>query len=167
MSTHTFAYTRTNTSIFAADNMRNLLRDIISWSGLDPTKLVDDWAIMGQAVQTWLRSGHLTEITIEFFLPGAPNVVGRWDFPITYDGSGVDSDMWVARELVRRTIEKSGRPPVHASYEVLLATLAGRPDVQGMHPATHRSTDGLIGRASGTAIATPDIMAGLRYWRAA
>lgn len=167
MSTFTYTYNRTHTSIFVADNVRNLLRDIINWSGFDPTKLVDDWQVVGQAIQTWLRSGHLTEVTIEFFVPGSTRLAARWDFPVTYDGSGVDSDMWVARELVRRTVEKAGRPPANASYEILLSTSPGRPDVPRMGPATYRSTDGLVGRSSGTAIATPDVMAGLKYWRAA
>lgn len=167
MSTHVFTYNRSHTSIFVADNMGNLLRDIVAWSGLDPTKLVDDWRVVGNAVRTWLRSGHLYEIAIEFFLPGSTSLVGRWDFPINYDGSGVDGDMWVAREHVRRTIEKSGRPPAAATYEVILRAHAGRAPVDGMGPATLRSTAGMIGRVSGTAIATPDIMASLKYWRAA
>ena len=75
--------------------------------------------------------------------------------------------MWVAREQIRRTIDKAGRPPANATYEVILYALSGRPDVPGMGPATLRSTEGLIGRTSGTAIATPDIMASLKYWRAA
>lgn len=167
MSTHVYTYNRTHTSIFVADNMGNLLRDIVAWSGLDPTKLVDDWRVVGNAIQTWLRSGHLYEITIEFFLPGSTSLVGRWDFPVRYDGSGVDGDMWVAREHVRRTVEKAGRPPATATYEVILGAHVGRAHVDGMGPATHRSTAGMIGRLSGTAIATPDIMASLKYWRAA
>jgi hypothetical protein len=165
MSTHAFTYNRSHTSIFAADNMRNILRDIISWSSLDPTKLVDDWQILGRATQTWLQSGHLYQVTIEFFLPTPSKLVGRWDFPVTYDGSGVDSDMWVAREHVRRTIDKAGRPPAGANYEVILWAHAGRPHVDGMGPAILRPTNGMVGRLSGTAIATHDIMVSLKYWR--
>src|SRR5271156_3414498 len=111
MSTFTFTYTRTHTSVFVADNMRNVLRDVVMWSGLDPTNLIDDWSVIGQAIQTWLRSEDLLEIIIEFFVPGWTNLRGRWDFPIEYDGSGSDDDMWVARDHIRRTIEKAGRPP--------------------------------------------------------
>lgn len=167
MSTHVFTYNRSHTSIYVADNMGNLLRDIVTWSGLDPTKLVDDWQVLGRAVQAWLRSEHLYQITIEFFLPISGKLVGRWDFPIAYDGSGVDGDMWVAREHVRRTIDKAGRPPAGANYEVILWAHSGRPHVDGMGPTTHRSTAGMVDRLSGTAIATPDIMASLKYWRAA
>jgi hypothetical protein len=167
MSTHVFTFNRTHTATYVAENMRNLLRDIIAWSGLDPTKLIDDWDVLGTAVLTWLRSGHLYEIVMEFHMPGSSGVVGRWDFPITYDGSGVEDDMWVAREQVRRTIDKAGRPPAGARYTIILRAHAGRDDVAGMVSTTLRSTDGLVGRISGTAIATPDIMASLKYWRAA
>ena len=69
MSTFTFTYTRTHTSVFVADNMRNVLRDVVMWSGLDPTNLIDDWSVIGQAIQTWLRSEDLLEIIIEFLRP--------------------------------------------------------------------------------------------------
>lgn len=167
MSTFTFTYSRTHTSVFVADNMRNVLRDIVMWSGLDSTKLIDQWSVIGRAIQTWLRSDDLLEIVIEFFVPGLTNLRGRWDFPIQYDGSGNDDDMWVARDHIRRTIEKAGRPPANAAYEIILVTRRGRPDVSGMGPATLRSTEGFISRTSGTAIATPDIMASIKYWRAA
>lgn len=168
MITTTFVYNRTHTSVFVAENMRNLLRDLISWSGLSPTKLVDDWKVLGNAIQTWLQTGDLLEITIEFFVSGAPTAAcRRWDFPIAYDGSGSDDDMWVARDFVRRTLEKVGLPPPGAEYTVILLTRPGRPDVPGMMTTEYRSTAGLIARSSGTAIATPDIMASLKYWRPA
>lgn len=167
MSTHVFTFNRTHTATYVADNMRNVLRDIITWSGLDPTKLVDDWGVLGTAVRTWLRSEHLIEIILEFYVPGNARMVARWDFPITYDGSGVEDDMWVAREQVRRTIDKAGRPPLSARYDIILRTRPGREDVDGMSPTTLRSTEGMVGRISGTAIATPDIMASIKYWRAA
>lgn len=167
MSTHTFTYNRTHTSLFVADNMRNLIRDIIAWSGLEPTKHVDDWKVLGEAVRTWLRTEDLEKIVLEFYVPGKADAAARWDFPISYDGSGVSDDMWVARELVRHTIGKGQIPPANATYRVVLITREGRPDVPGMCPTTLRGTNGLVGRASGTAIATPDIMASLNYWRAA
>lgn len=167
MSTHTFTYNRTHTAIFVADNMGNLIRDIIVWSKLDPTKLVDDWKVVGEAVRTWLRTEDLLEVILEFYLPGKDEAAARWDFPVSYDGSGVGDDMWVAKELVRRTIEKSQMPPANATYRVVLTTRNGRPDVSGMGSTTLRTTTGLTGRESGTAIATPDIMASLKYWRAA
>lgn len=168
MSTYTFTYNRTHTSVFVTDNMKNLLRDIIMWSGLEPTKLVDDWeGVLEEAVRTWLRSEDLEKIVLEFYVPGKEDVVARWDFPISYDGSGVGDDMWVAKDFVRRTIEKSQNPPANASYRVVLIAREGRPHVSGMVSTTLRATNGLTGHVSGTAIATPDIMASLKYWRVA
>ena len=167
MSTHAFVYSRTNTAIFAANAMGNVLRDIIKWSGLDPTRLVDDWKVLGNATRIWLQNGDLQKITLEFHLPGSPKLISRWDFPISYDGSGVDDDMWVAKAAIYATIAKA--PPVSADalYTVILQARPGRQHVEGMCPATYRSTNGLVVRNSGTAIATPDIMASMSYWRAA
>ena len=167
MSTFTFTYNRTHTSIFVADNMRNVVRDIIKWSGLDQTQLVDDWGVLGNAVRIWLGTGDLLEITIEFYCPGDGALLSRWDFPISYDGSGVDDDMWVAKDHIRRTVEKAPPVPSNARYRVILSTQPGRQDVPGMSSTTYRSTDGMVSRNSGTAVATPDIMASIKYWRAA
>jgi hypothetical protein len=166
MSTFTFTFNRTHTSVFVADNMRNILKIIIEISGLDPDELVDDWMVLGPAVQTWLATGDLEQITLEFFTPGSDQVCARWDFPISYDGSGVDDEMWADRGHIQRAIAKAARPPANASYRVILQTRPGRPDMPGMAPAEFRGTRGLVGRASGAAVATPDIMAGLKYWRA-
>tara|TARA_R110000868_G_scaffold78505_1_gene223990 strand:- start:635 stop:1078 length:444 start_codon:yes stop_codon:yes gene_type:complete len=147
--------------------MRNVLRNVIKWSGLDQTRLVDDWEVLGNAVRTWLRSGDLNMITIEFYHLSNGLLVSRWDFPIRYDGSGVDDDMWVAKDHIRQTIEKAAPVPSTAVYRVILSTRQGRPDVAGMSPTDFRSTDGFKGRSSGTAVATPDIMTSITYWRAA
>lgn len=164
--TRTFTYTRAHTAVYVADNMRNLLRDLISWSGLNPAKLVDDWVNLGKAVQTWLESGHLQSITIEFFEPGSDGLLTRWDFPISYGGSGVDDDMWVDKLLVQQTIAKAPKPPANASYRVLLeAPSSSRPFVPNMVDTSFRSTEGLTCRNSGTSMATPDIMAGINYWK--
>jgi hypothetical protein len=150
-----------------ADNIRNVLRDIVREGGLDPTKLMDDWQTLGHAVKTWLESGHLEKITIEFSVPGSTRISARWDFPVSYDGSGADDDMWVSKEHILRTIAKAARPPANAVYRVILINTPGRPDVPGMASTDFKSTEGMICRSAGTSIATPDVMAGLQYWRAA
>jgi hypothetical protein len=167
MATTTFTFTRTHSAIFVADNVRNQLKNLILAAGLDPTKLADDWDVVGRAVRTWLESGHLTGVTIEFYQPGSSSADRRWDFDISYGGSGVDDDMWVDREHLRRTIEKVGRPSAGCTYRVVLSASVGRPHVAGMEDTSFKSTSGLIARSTGTAIATHDIMAGLRYWKAA
>jgi hypothetical protein len=165
MSVSTFAYTRTHTATYVADNMRNQLKRIIQAAGLSPEDLVDSWDVLGEAVRTWLRSGHLKKVILEFYKPGSDKLEGRWDFDIDYDGSGVDDDMWVDREHLRRTIEKAGQPPSGCRYRVVLRHDPGAPGVTGMSSATLRATEGFVSRAAGTSIATADIMAGLNYWR--
>lgn len=165
-ATHAVAYARTHTATFVSDNIRNVVRDIIREGGLNPTKLMDDWQTVGPAIKTWLESGHLKKIVIEFYVEGSSKVSARWDFPITYDGSGVDDDMWVSKDVIR-TIAKASKPPSNAIYRVILINSPGRPDMPGMVDTEFKSTDGMVCRSAGTSIATSDIMAGLQYWRAA
>ena len=58
LATYTVTYLRTHTATFVADNMRNLLRDLIHAVGLDPYDLLDDWSVIGRGVRTWLESGQ-------------------------------------------------------------------------------------------------------------
>lgn len=166
-ATHTFTYNRTHTAAYVSDNILNVLRDIVREGGLDPTQLMDYWASStGNAVRTWLSTGDLTQVTIEFFAPGSNVAAGRWDFPVNYDGSGTDDDMWVSKQNILRALAKTQKPPANAKYEIILSTKPGRPDVAGMSSTQFRSTAGLVSRSAGLAIATPDIMAEAKYWRA-
>lgn len=167
MAASTFTFGRTHSAAFVADNMRNQLSELIKAAELNPTQLADDWGVIGNAAKTWMEGGYLYGVTIEFFRPDTERALHRWDFNITYDGSGVDDDMWVDRDHVRRTIAKVGKPPAGCIYRILLSARAGRPDCPGMARCAFKSTEGLVSRASGTAIATHDVMAGLRYWKAA
>lgn len=165
-STYTLTYSRTHTSVFVSDNIRNVLRDIIIEGGLDPIRLMDSWSSnIGSAVKRWLESGHLKEVIIEFYRSGSDEAVARWDFPISYDGSGSDDDMWINKRHIIRTIAKAAKPPTDAIYRIILTHHAGAPDVDGMYDTEFKSTQGLVCRSSGTAISTPDIMAGMKYWR--
>lgn len=164
-STYALTFTRTYTSTFVADNMRNVLRNIINYYNLDPENLLNDWELTSNAIRTWLQSGDLKKIIIEFFRTGQSTVEARWDFPISYDGSGVDDDMWVDKSHLERTLNKSAKPSSGCLYEVIFITRPGRPDVPGFSPCKLRSTEMLVSRNSGTVIATGDIMASGTYWR--
>ena len=110
-SAYTYSYNRTNSVTFLGDSMRNALRDVIREHGLDPHQLMvewDQWIKFG--VAAWLESGHLRTIHIEFYLPGASSIMARWDFPMSYDGSGVDEDMWLDKTYLRQLIAKSRKP---------------------------------------------------------
>jgi hypothetical protein len=53
VSTH--AYARAHTAAFVSDKMRNLLKILIRYHGLDPTALVDAWTSwVDRAARAWL-----------------------------------------------------------------------------------------------------------------
>jgi len=145
--------------------MRTALIRLIEGLGLQPDALLDDWKIVGQAVKTWLESGHLTAVTIEFYVPGASVASARWDIPVAYDGNGVADDMWLDRDHLARTIAKSTLPPANAKYRLVLSAEAGRAEIAAMGPAELRSVSAMLGRSAGTIIASPAITAGLTYWK--
>jgi len=77
--------------------MRNLMKILVQYHNLDPTALVDAWSDwVDRAARTWLESEHLQKFIIEFYKPGTTVALARWDFPIRYDGNGVD-EMWIDR----------------------------------------------------------------------
>lgn len=163
-NTNTTAYTRTNTAIYVADKMRNLMKILVINAGLDPKALVDAWSSwVHDAARKLMESGHLRKIVIEFYLPGAANASGRWDFPIRYDANGVD-EMWVDTEFFKSSFAKAPRPPANCTYRVLLVEAPGAPDV-GLTYVNFLGLGGLSPREAGTVIATPDIMASAAYYR--
>ncbi len=162
---YTTAYAKTYSVVFLSDNLRNTLREVIRENGLCPEKLMQDWKTIERGIRTWLNSGHLTRIVIEFFRPGAAQTAARWDFPIGYTGSGVDDDMWLDKNYLRQLIAKSTRPTSDCSYRIVLSTSHGAPKVDGFSDCTFLSTGQLVARQAGTVIATGHMTAGATYWR--
>jgi len=163
----TYAYARTHTATYASDKLRNFLKLLVRHYGLDPQGVLDAWSDwVDTAARFWLETGDLTSITIEFYWPGSDDALARWDFPIRYDGNGVD-EMWIDRPFFEQSLSKAKAPPVGCLYRIVLFTKSGRPDVPGLYlvSTTMRSTSGLTSREIGTVIATPDIMASARYYR--
>jgi hypothetical protein len=162
---HTTTYAQTHSIIFLSDSLRNTLREVIRENGLSPEKLMQDWETIERGIRTWLRSGHLTNIVVEFFRPGATAATARWEFPIGYTGSGVDDDMWLDRNYLRQLIAKAKRPTSDCSYRILLSTSNSAPNVDGFCDCTFLSTGQLTARQAGTVIATGHMTAGVTYWR--
>ena len=80
------------------------------------------------AARTWLETGDLQKIVIEFYRPGAASASARWDFPIRYDGNGVD-EMWVDRDFLDRLDREGGaRRRAGCTYRIVLRPSAGAPD---------------------------------------
>lgn len=163
---YTHTYARTHTSTYVSDKMRNLLKILVRNHGLNPQKVVDAWSDwVDRAARTWLMSGHLCGIIIEFYWPGSNSAVARWDFPIRYDGSGID-EMWVDRSFFEDSFAKAKAPPAGCSYRIVLEVRPRHPYVEGVGSTVLRSVNGLVAREAGTVIATSDIMASARYYRA-
>jgi len=162
-----YTYNRTHSVVFVADNMRNALRDVIRENGLDPAELMRQWPEwIGPTVRTWLDSGHLRAIVIEFYRPGATAVSARWDFPIRYTGSGADDDMWMDTAYLRQLIAKAAKPTADCVYRVILQHDPSPPAVPGtsLSDATFKSTANLSPRSAGTVIATGHLTAAATYW---
>lgn len=163
-STTVTAYTRTHAAVFVSDKMRNLIKILVQYHRLDPTALMDAWTDwVDRAARTWLESGHLQKFIIEFYKPGTTVALARWDFPIRYDGNGVN-EMWIDRQFMEQSFEKAAAPPPGCVYRILLLAPGGA-DVYGVSSTSFYSLDGLISRDAGTVIATPDIVASMTYYR--
>jgi hypothetical protein len=167
MSTHAYSqvFSQAHSIVFMSDNMRNTLREVIRENGISPDKLMQDWNTIERGIQTWLHSGHLNNIVVEFFKPGASEASARWEFPIGYTGSGVDDDMWLDKNYLRQLIVKSKRPTSDCTYRILLSTNYGAPTVSGFTSCSFLSTGQMSARQAGTVIATGHMTAGATYWR--
>jgi hypothetical protein len=167
MGTYSYlqTFTQTNSIVFMSDNLRNTLRDVIREYGLSPNKLMQEWVTIERGIQTWLRLGQLRSVVVEFFRPGASVASARWDFPVSYTGSGVADDMWADKSYLRQLIAKSARPPSDCTYRVVLCSAPGAANVDGFSDCGFLSTGQLAARQAGTVIATGYMTAGATYWR--
>ena len=166
VSVSTSTYTRTHTAAFVSDKLRTLLKMLVRDYGLNPEKVVDSWNDwVDEAARTWLISGHLTAVVMEFYKPGSDFAAARWDFPISYDGDEDDEDLWVDRHFFRETISKAKAPPSNCNYRIILKAKPGKPYVPGVGSTSLRSTDGLTARRQGTVISTRDIVATAKVYQ--
>lgn len=169
MATHAYSYTqnytRTHSITFLSDSLRNSLREVIREYGISPDKLVRDWETTERGIRTWLRTGHLKGVVVKFYRPGASVASARWDFPVGYEGSGVDDDMWLDKAYLRQLIAKSAQPTSDCTYRVTLSVKNNAPDVDGFSDCEYLSTGRLAARQAGTVIATRHMTAGATYWR--
>lgn len=61
--------TYTHSVTYLADNILKSLKDIILFSGLDPSAFVDDWETHKRGVHTWMMSSDLETVTLEIYNP--------------------------------------------------------------------------------------------------
>lgn len=165
MATYVQTYARTHSIVFLSDNLRNSLREIIRENGLNPSRLMQDWQQIQVGVRTWLDSGHLNAVIVEFFRPGATTASARWEFPVLYTGSGVEDDMWLDKTYLRQLVAKAARPTGDCNYRIVLNVRNGAPLVDGFGPCTLLETGNLRARQAGLVIATGHMTAAVTYWR--
>jgi len=162
---------RTNVTTYAtthvATNMLRSLKQLIQGCGLDPARLLSQWAALEDGVATWLASGHLEALVLEVFDPSdrVDDRRGRFDFTIDYgyypDGDG---ELWLDPRAVRQAIIKAGSYPTACDYRFVADTAAGAPPVDGWSSTTLRSTAGMTRRTVGTAIGGGSLGGNLAYY---
>lgn len=159
--------TRTHSVVYVADNILKSVKDIIRLAGLDPSKLVDSWDSKMLALKTWLGTGDLERVVLEIYNPYTNGLVGRWDIDVIYNWDAGDGSFWTDTEQIKYHIKKAGLTPADASYDVILHTKRGRPDVPGWSPCSYRPTDGMVRHSLGSTIEHNGLGANAAYWRKA
>lgn len=158
--------TYTHSVVYVADNILKSLKDIIRLSGLDPSKLANDWDVNMRGIQTWLASGDLRSVILEIFDPKTDALVGRWDIDVVYStGFDDDGQFWTDTDQIRYAVRKAGLMPSEARYRLVVDNKPGRPDVSGWSSTTYRSTDGFVRQSLGSTIEHNGLGGSTAYWR--
>lgn len=160
-------YSYTHSITYVADNILKSFKDIIRLSGLNPAGLVNSWSSKMLALQTWIASGHLKKVVLEIYDPRSGALIVRWDIDVVYGWSSGDGSFWTDTEQLKYHIRKAGVAPSEASYELLMETRPGRPDVAGWSSCNYRSTNGMVRQSLGATIEHSGLGANTAYWRKA
>lgn len=155
----------THAITYVADNIIKSFKDILLYSGLDPSKLAADRDVLLRGISTWIASGHLRTIVLEVFNPATDKLVGRWDIHISYEWADGDGQFWTDTEMIRFAIAKAGILPSRAGYRIVVDNAPGRPDVPGWSSTTFRSTTGMIEQRVGTTVEASGLCGGVSYYR--
>lgn len=158
--------TYTHSVTYVTDNILKSLKDIIRLSGLQVSKLMNDWNVLHAGIKRWIESGDLEHVTVEIYHPTSDELIYRWDINMVYTWSaGGDGNFWTDTDQLRYAILKKGLFPSQANYEVKVRTKPGRPDVAGWSSTSYRSTDGMVRQSLGTTVEHNGLGATTSYWR--
>lgn len=160
-----FSYTQS--VVYVADNILKSLKDIIRLSGLNPAKLVNDWAVLLRGLSAWIESRHLESVTLEIFDPKTNGLLFRWDIEVVYTWDVSAGTFWTDTDQLKWAIKKAGLVPSQADYRVLVRNKPGQPAVSGWSSCTLRSTDGMVRQSLGTTVEHNGLSANTTYWRKA
>src|SRR5260370_35899637 len=165
MSTFVAVNTYTHSVTYVDENILRSLQDIVRMSGLDPSKISDEWVTLERGIRTWLDSKHLEKIVLEVYNPSTDALIGRWDIDIAYDWNGDSGRFWVDTDQIKAAITKAGVWPSASKYRIVCSNKDGRSDVVGWTSTTLRSTSGMIKQSLGTTIEHNGLGAGASYYR--
>lgn len=165
MSTFVAVNTYTHSVTYVTDNILRSLQDIVKLSGLNPSKISEDWETLERGIRTWIDSKHLETIVLEVYNPATNALIDRWDIDIAYDWRGDNGRFWVDTEQIKTAIKKTGVWPIDAKYRVVCSNKDGSADVAGWSSTTLRSTSGMIKQSLGTTIEHSGLGAGASYYR--
>src|SRR5438445_4593075 len=109
MSTvHVVANTRVYSVTYVTDNVLMTLQNIIRLSGLNPSKISDEWDTIHRGMKAWIDSEHLIRVILEVYSPATDKLVGRWDIDIGYGWNSSDGNFWVDTDQIKMAILKQG-----------------------------------------------------------
>jgi len=163
MSTSVVVNTYTHTATYVASKLLLSIKEIVRASGLDPSKLSDEWETLERGISTWLESRHLRTVILEIFKASSRAPVMRWDLDIIYGYTG-DGSLWTDTDALRYSLLKTGAVPSLCSYRVVVHTAPGEPRVAGWSDTTLLSTEGLTRYAVGSSIGGNGIGVNAAYW---
>jgi hypothetical protein len=160
VSVNTYAHSVT----YVTDKLLTSIKNIVRLSGLNPSKLTDDWAALERGLKRWLDTKDLEQVHLEVYDPKTDGLVGRWDFEIYYEFQG-DGSFWQDPDAIKYHIRKQGLWPSECEYRVVVTNKPGFPTVEGWSSTTLRSTDGFVRQSIGTTIDGSGLSTGTGYWR--
>lgn len=165
MSTFVAVNTYTHSVTYVTNNLLYCLQEIIKKSGLDPSRISDDWTVLESGLSTWLGTRDLEAVSLEVFDPQTDDLVGRWDFSIAYGWTEGSGAFWIDTDQIRYAIQKQGLWPSSCAYRVVVDAKAGRPEVPGWSNTTYRSTAGFVRQSIGTTLDASGLGAAATYYR--
>jgi hypothetical protein len=165
MSTFVAVNTYTHSVTYVTDNILRSLQDIVKLSGLNPSKISEDWETLERGIRTWIDSKHLETIVLEVYNPATNALIDRWDIDIAYDWRGGNGRFWVDTDQIKAAIKKTGVWPIDAKYRIVCSNKDGSADVVGWSSTTLRSTSGMIKQSLGATIEHSGLGAGANYYR--
>jgi len=158
-------YSYTHSVTYVVDNILRGLKEVIRGSGLSPEKMVGNWDSTQRAMTAWINSGHLNGVTLEVYRPRDGQLLTRWDIDVVYGYSTGEGSFWTDTEQLAYEIKKQGVWPSEASYDLILRTKSGRPDVEGWGPCDFRSTEGFARKNLGTTVEHSGLSGNAAVWR--